>query len=812
MIFQNSGNYSANSIKVLKGLEAVKKRPGMYIGDTDDGTGLHHMIYEVIDNSIDEFLAGHCNKISISLEENGSVKITDNGRGIPVDLHQDEGISAAEVIMTQLHSGGKFDQDSYKISGGLHGVGVSVVNALSEWLELRIWRNNKEYYLKFHEGKAENPLAVVKENIRRRGTEVSFFPSDKIFKFISFDHSTVEHRVKELAFLNSNLEINFSYFADGQLIEKQFQFTRGIINFLEHISRARNKLHPSIWIQNSDTNSGISFEIALHWSDGYNENILCFTNNIKQKDGGSHLVSLRSALTRAINNYIISNDLNKKQKLQITGDDIREGLTAVLSLKMPDPKFASQTKDKLISSEVRPILEGFLNNQISDWLEEHPSHAKIIVNKIVESAAAREAARRARELFRKKSVLDVSNLPGKLADCQTKDPQLSELFIVEGDSAGGTAKQGRDRKFQAILPLRGKILNIEKARFDKIISSEQIGTLVTALGTNIGKEYFDISKARYHKIIIMTDADVDGSHIRTLLLTFFYRYMKEIIEQGYLYVAQPPLYRLSKDKKEKYIKNEDELEKYLISQIKEKSLIELQDENQNIAIKKEEFYDFFKYQIEIKNLLEELSDIHLNPRFIELIFFADQLSINLFNSNNESFVRQLLDIMDPNVSSKKKYCNLFIDENKIEYHKTINGRDHKESFFQEQLNTTKIQTLLKIQNSLKSRFPFIFKQKFVLEIDKVTYPLQFIATNTVNISLEKMKEKYSIQRFKGLGEMNADQLWDTTLNPEKRTLMKIDIADIEHTEEIISILMGSVVEPRRDFIKANASKVKNLDI
>ncbi len=804
-------DYSASSIKILKGLEAVKKRPGMYIGDTDDGTGLHHMIYEVIDNSIDEFLAGYCDKILISLEEDGSVKITDNGRGIPVDMHPEEGISAAEVIMTQLHSGGKFDNDSYTISGGLHGVGVSVVNALSKWLELKIWRNNNEYHIRFNEGEAIENLNIIKQNVKNRGTEVHFLPSDKIFKFISFNYVTVEHRIKELAFLNSNLEIDFSYFQDNQKVEQKFKFANGMINFLEHVSRGRNKLHSSIFIKNSDQSTGISFEAAFHWSDGYNENILCFTNNIKQKDGGSHLISFRSALTRSVNSYIVENNFHKKHKLQITGEDIREGLICVLSLKMPDPKFSSQTKDKLISSEVRPVLEGFLNVQISDWLEENPNYAKLIVSKIIDSASAREAARKARELFRKKSVLDISNLPGKLADCQEKDPQKAELFIVEGDSAGGTAKQGRDRKFQAILPLRGKILNIEKARFDKIISSEQIGTLVTALGTNIGKEYFDISKTRYHKIVIMTDADVDGSHIRTLLLTFFYRHMKEVIDQGFLYVAQPPLYKLTKDKYDKYIKNEEELQKYLISQIKDKSWIVLKCGTQELTGK--DFYEFLIYQIKIKNFLDKLQDINLNPKFIELIFFADFLSAKLFDIENKNLIQKLLAKTDKKFSSKGEYDEVMIDQHKIEYIKKINGNYHKEIFLKDQLQTPKILDLIKIGSNLKDIFPFIFSNHQIeLIIDKVSYKLNYVASETIQISMEKMKEKYSIQRFKGLGEMNADQLWNTTLNPENRTLMKINASDVEYTEEIISVLMGSVVEPRRDFIRKNATNVQNLDI
>jgi DNA gyrase subunit B len=796
--------YAADSIKVLKGLEAVRKRPGMYIGDTDDGSGLHHMVYEAVDNAIDEALAGYCDRVEVMLNKNGSVTVRDNGRGIPVDIHEGEGISAAEVIMTQLHAGGKFDQNSYKVSGGLHGVGISVVNALSDWLELRIWRNQKEHFIRFANGDSESPLAVVGDAIGKKGTEVTFMPSISIFTNIEFNFATLEHRIKELAFLNSSVRIILIDNRYDEKKELEFYFTGGIEAYVKYVDRSKIALHPAISLVAHNDEKGISFECAMQWNDSYHENILCFTNNIRQRDGGTHLIAFKAALTRMVNSYLEQSGIAKKTKVNFTGDDAREGLSCILSVKIPDPKFSSQTKDKLVSSEVRPVVENAIYSKLLEWFEEHPVEAKLIINKIVEAATAREAAKKARELTRRKSALEVSNLPGKLADCQEKDPAKSEIFIVEGDSAGGTAKQGRDRKTQAILPLRGKILNVERARFDKMLASEQVGTLITALGAGIGIQDFNIEKLRYHKIVIMTDADVDGSHIRTLLLTFFYRHMRLIIEKGYLYIAQPPLYKVKKGASETYLKNEQALQEYLINCTVNDTHLKIENGKE---ITGESLINIINQAALFTATLNHVSK-KFDPTIAECLAVNNLLKVESFNSLKENEIMKAISILNPGVSEPDKtdwQVNIFSES--IEFFRFVRGVKNAKILYKQQLEAPEFINLARIGESISN----YFNGHCLLIVRSIEYKL-FLPSKMLEIITENGKKGLGIQRFKGLGEMNAEQLWETTLDHSKRTLLQVKVSDIDGAEEMISTLMGSVVEPRKDFINANALNVVNLDI
>ena len=806
-IDNNENNYNASSIKVLKGLEAVRKRPGMYIGDTDDGTGLHHLVYEVIDNSIDEALAGYCTEITIDLEDDGFITITDNGRGIPVDIHKEMGISAAEVIMTQLHAGGKFDQNSYKVSGGLHGVGVSVVNALSSILQLTIWKDNKKYYMEFSRGRSLFPLKLIEENTYiKSGTMIRFKPDDQIFKTTRFERPVIEKRIRELAFLNSGIKITIN---DNRLSANKYSnalyYEGGLEAFVKYIDSGKNVLHNKIiTADNTKSNNNIIVQIAMEWTDSYHENILCFTNNIPQHDGGTHLAGFKSALTRAVLNYITKNGVKnpgkKDLKDVITGDDIREGLTCILSVKVPDPKFSSQTKDKLVSSEVRPVVETVISEAVSYWMEENPSMAKIIIDKIFEAVSAREAARKAREITRRKGVLDIASLPGKLADCSEKDPALSEMFIVEGQSAGGSAKMGRDRKTQAILALRGKILNVEKARFDKMLSSEIIGTLITAIGTGIGKEEFDISKARYHKIVIMTDADVDGSHIRTLLLTFFYRYMPQIIEQGYLYIAQPPLYKVKRGNSVVYIKDEKDFENYILDEaIKGSRLIF----NDGDTVLGEDLKQIVEVVVNINRSLESLTPYVNDVVLLEKLFLSGCLIC--FSGEYVDILGKYLD----SISTKEIKYSVKLINNKLEILIDSFGSHEIINIGNELLSQPEVPAL----NKLRSRMYSMFYDKAILELSNGAEQYSIDGP----LSLEKKifeygKKGLTISRYKGLGEMNAEQLWETTLDPLSRTLLQVELTQAEEADKIFSLLMGDQVEPRREFIQTNAEKVKNLDV
>jgi DNA gyrase subunit B len=787
-------DYGAESIKVLKGLDAVRKRPGMYIGDTDDGSGLHHMIYEVVDNAIDEALAGHATRVEVILHPDGSAEITDNGRGIPTDIHKEEGVSAAEVIMTQLHAGGKFDQNSYKVSGGLHGVGVSVVNALSEWLDLRIWRGGQEHYMRFVNGEPEAPLAMTGEaplvdGKPKRGTAVRFLASPRTFTMTEYDRKTIEHRLRELAFLNSGVRIIFKDLRGPEPFEETLFYEGGVKAYVAHLDRSRTPLIPDA-VYVAGERDGVHVEAALQWNDGYHENTLCFTNNIPQKDGGTHLAGFRGALTRVVNNYMQSSGLAKKEKVEITGDDAREGLTCVLSVKVPDPKFSSQTKEKLVSSEVRPAVESLMAEALTHWFEENPAHAKTVMGKIVQAAAAREAARKAREM-RRKSALDVASLPGKLADCQEKDPAKSELFIVEGDSAGGSAKQGRNRETQAVLPLRGKILNVERARFDKMLTSEQVGTLITALGTGIGRGEgdFDINKLRYHKIIIMTDADVDGAHIRTLLLTFFYRQMPEIIDGGYLYIAQPPLYKASKGKSGRYLKDEAEFESFLIEEGSAGAVLETESGAQFAG---DDLKRLAREAIAVEALVQRLHQ-RAPDAVLEQAALAGVFAVDAGEAQAEEAAQRLNAIAE---EGEATWVGRFDPDHALVLERTVRGVAERVVLDRLLLTSADARRLAERAPALRETYMGRAVLRRGADALDVHGPLSLLK------AIEDAGRKgVSVQRYKGLGEMNPEQLWETTLDAEVRTLLQVKVDHADDADEMFSKLMGDVVEPRREFIQ-----------
>ncbi len=800
-----SVQYGADSIQVLRGLEAVRKRPGMYIGDTDDGSGLHHMVYEVVDNAIDEALAGYCSEVTVTLNGDGSATIVDDGRGIPVEIHEEEGVSAAEVIMTQLHAGGKFDQNSYKVSGGLHGVGVSVVNALSEWLELRIRRDGQEHLMRFRDGEPEEALAVVGPADEGTGTSITFLPSSEIFTMTAFNFATLEHRLRELAFLNSGVRLIITDARGVEPATVEMQYEGGIEAFVRHLDRGKASLIDKPVVIAGE-GSGMSADIALEWSDSYHETMLCFTNTIPQSDGGTHLAGFRAALTRTVNGYANESGLAKKAKVSLSGDDAREGLTCVLSVKLPDPKFSSQTKDKLVSSEVRPVVEGIVAERLGRWFEEHPNEAKRIVGKVVEAASAREAARRARDLTRRKGALDISSLPGKLADCQERDPAKSELFIVEGDSAGGSAKQARQRGTQAVLPLRGKILNVERARFDKVLSSAELGTLITALGTGIGED-FDVEKARYHKIIIMTDADVDGSHIRTLLLTFFYRQMPRIIERGYLHIAQPPLYRAKKGDSERYLKDDPEMEAYLIEAGLRDAVLNL---HSGAQIAGQDLHDRVRQAQVAKRLLQpifnRLNDAEVAEQAAVLGAFNQELLESEENSRMmaEVLARRLDGISD---EAERGWQAEIVNGGGMAFVRTLRGVTQRQVIDGSLLRSSEARRLDEMARDLQLlyEYPAVLRVKDAEE--RIVGPVALI-----DKVLATGRKGISLQRYKGLGEMNPDQLWETTLDPNVRTLLRVRVEHGDQAEEVFSTLMGDVVEPRREFIQENALKVENLDV
>ncbi len=803
-------DYGADSIKVLRGLDAVRKRPGMYIGDTDDGSGLHHMVYEVVDNAIDEALAGYCDAVTVVLNADGSVTVTDNGRGIPTAIHDEEGVSAAQVIMTQLHAGGKFDQNSYKVSGGLHGVGVSVVNALSSRLDLRIWRAGNEHLMTFHDGDPVADLAVVGpapdvDGKPLTGTEVTFVPSPGTFTNTEFDRATLEHRLRELAFLNSGVMLVLEDARGVETKRVELHYEGGLSAYVAYLDRNKTCLTETV-VSISGERDDLTVDVAMQWNDSYHETVLCFTNNIPQRDGGTHLAGFRGALTRTINNYANQSGQTKKAKVQMTGDDAREGLTCVLSVKVPDPKFSSQTKDKLVSSEVRPVVESIVADRLGQWFEEHPAEARRVIDKVIEAAAAREAARRARELTRRKGVLDISSLPGKLADCQERDPARSELFLVEGDSAGGSAKQGRDRATQAILPLRGKILNVERARFDKMLSSAEIGTLITALGTGI-RDDFDIAKLRYHKIIIMTDADVDGAHIRTLLLTFFYRQMPELIEGGFLYIAQPPLYRASRGKSAVYLKHDEAMEEYLISEGLSDAVLDLHDGDQRAGEDLRAIVNTARRaRAHIRMLVRDGENIDV----IEQAAILGALNADLLNDATSageaaSYIARRLDALAP--ETERGWQGEYLDEGSLALTRILRGVAERHVINQRIVDSAEARAL----DAMVADLQTTYSRHSVLRIKEVETPITG-PLSLLDAVFGSGRKGISIARYKGLGEMNPEQLWETTLDPSVRSLLKVRVDHADEAGEIFETLMGDVVEPRRKFIQKNALKVVNLDV